>query len=107
MIVSAIDKIRFDEFAETVDRELFVAAVGDQADRRTLGDAEGENAEKALGVDAAVIAFDPNAAAVFVGFLNEECGGTGVQADLVVHNDIFRQHVFVLLIETTFWEMRI
>lgn len=48
--------------------------------------------EQALGVDAALLLFDPDGGFVFIRLLNKERSGTRVQANLVLNSDFFDKH---------------
>ena len=82
-----------DEFDKGGDRLFFVGAVGDECNSRAFDDPQRQDAQKALGVYAAFVLFHPDAAFKFIGALDEERRGSGVEADLVVNGDNLRIHV--------------
>ena len=68
------------------------AAVSNDTDRRAADNAERQDTEQALGVDAALLLFDPDGGFVFIRLLNKERSGTRVQANLVLNSDFFDKH---------------
>ena len=79
---------------------LLIGAVRDQGDGGTLHDAQGQNAQQALGIDAAILLLDPDTALELVGLLDEESRGSGVQTYLVVNSDLLSIHDTALLFYT-------
>ena len=87
----------FDQLGQSVHGLLLVAAVGDQRHGRALHDAQAQNAQQALGVDAAFLLLDPDTALVLIGLLNKISGRPGVQADLILDCDLPCIHGTALL----------
>ena len=79
---------------------LLIGAVRDQGDGGALHDAQGQDAQQALGIDAAVLLLDPDAALELIGLLNEESRGSGVQTYLVVNSDLLSIQGTALLFYT-------
>ena len=82
------------------DSFLFISAVSDQGNGGALHDAQGQNAQQALGIDAAVFLLDSDAALELVGLLNKESSGSGMQTYLVVNSDLLCIHDPALLFYT-------
>lgn len=75
------------------DRLFLVLPAGDDADLRPAHDTQGEHAQQALGVDSALVFFNPDGRFELVGFLNKKCGRPGVKAHLILNHDIFYEHI--------------
>ena len=71
---------------------LLVGTVGDDADGGAAHDAQAQNAQQALGVNAALFLLNPDGRLVLVGLLNEEGSRTGMQADFVLNGNFFNKH---------------
>jgi uncharacterized membrane protein YfcA len=67
-------------------RGFFISAIRQNGDIGTLDDTQGQNTQKALGIDAALIHFNPDAGLEFIGFLNKVCSLPVVQAGLTLHD---------------------
>ena len=72
-------EVVLDQLHQSCHSFLFIHAIGDQGDHRTLGDAQGQHAQKALGVNTTLFLLDPNAALELIGLLDEIRGGAGMQ----------------------------
>ena len=84
--------IRINQIAQGLDGLFLIRAVGDDGDSRALDDAQGQDAQQALGVDAALFLLDPDAALELVGLLDEEGRGSGMETDLIVDDYLFGYH---------------
>ena len=59
---------------------ILILAIGRKQNGIPRGHAQGEHAQQALGVDAAILLFHPDRAFILIGLLNEEGRGTGMKA---------------------------
>ena len=87
-----VAQLMIHQIAQRVHSSSFIAAIGDQSDDSTLHDAQTQHTQQALGVDTALLLFHPDAALELVGLLDKIGGGSGVQADLVMHGNFLRIH---------------
>lgn len=71
---------------------LLVGSVGDEVDCGALHDAKREDTQQAFRIYSALILFHPDGALKFIGLLNEERGGSGVETYLIVHDRLFDIH---------------
>ena len=87
-----------DNFFAEIEQAAFNpdAAVGKQGDGGALRDAEGQHAQQALGVYAALVLLHPDAALELVGLLNEKGRGARVQTNLIVDGDFLCNHSLIL-----------
>ena len=83
---SLFGEICVDQCGEDFDCLLFIVAVSNDADVGSLDYAEGKHAKQALGIDAALVLFDPDAALELIGLLDEKGGRSCVEAHLVINN---------------------
>ena len=90
MLSGSLGEIGIDQRRQGVDRLLLVCAVRHEGDRRALDDAERQNTEKALGVHASLVFFDPDAALELICLLDEESRGPCMESHLVVDDCFFR-----------------
>ena len=87
-----LSEIRRNHLVESLNGLLLVGTISDQLDGGALHDAQGENAQQALGVDLALLLLDPDRALELIGLLNEEGSGSGVQTNLIVHDGFLTIH---------------
>ena len=87
-----LGEVRIDESRQRCDRFFLIRAVRNDRDLGTLHDAEGQDAQKALGIDAALFLLDPDAALELVGFLDEKRRRSGMKAYLIVNDYFFAYH---------------
>ena len=85
-------KIIVDQVLQGGHSFLLISAIGDEGDDGALSDAQRQNAQQALSIDATLFSLDPDAALKLISLLDEVGGGTGVQADLVLHGDFLCIH---------------
>ena len=97
MLLGVLGKIGIDQRGQGIDRFLLVGAVRHEGDRRALHDAKRQDAEKALGVNASLVFFDPDAALELICLLDEESRGPCMESHLVVDDCFFRDHLSPLL----------
>ena len=81
-----------DQLVQSCNCFLLINAVSDQGDDSALGNAQRQNTQQALSVDAALFLLDPDAALELVGLLDEIGSGTGMQADLILHSNFLSIH---------------
>ena len=65
-------EVVLDQFHQRLDSLFLIGAVGDQRNGGALHDAQGQNAQQALGIDAAILLFNPDAALELICFLDKE-----------------------------------
>ena len=92
MTEGLLGKAREYKIYKTLNGLLLVRTVGNDPNGSAADNSQGKYAEKALGVDAAFLLFDPNGGLVFIGLLDKEGCGAGVQSDLVLNHYIFNKH---------------
>jgi len=90
-----LGKAGLNQFHKPLDGELLIGPVGDDADAGAAHDTEGENAQKAFGVDSALVALNTNGCFEFIGFLYKESSGTRMKPDLILNDNIFYIHITV------------
>ena len=83
----------FHQGDQAVHCAFFVGAVGDDADVGAADNPQGQNAQQALRVDAALLLFHPDGGFEFIGFLDKESRGTGMQPHLILNQHIFYIHI--------------
>ncbi len=82
---------------QAVDRFLLVGAVRDDLDGRAAYDAEGQNAQKAFRIDAALLFLNPDRGLELVCFLNKKGCRARMQAHLILNQYFFDTHSNPLL----------
>jgi hypothetical protein len=87
-----IGKARFDKLEQAFHSLLLVASIRDNFNVGAAHNAQGQNAQKAFGVDSALFFFHPDGRFIFIGFLDKESRGSGVQPDLILYGYFFYKH---------------
>src|SRR5699024_7937335 len=87
-----------DQLDQAIHSSLLIGAVRNNADGGTAHDAKAQNAEQALGVDAALFFFNPDGRLILVRLLDEEGSRTSVQTDLILNGNFFHVHSYSLLL---------
>ena len=86
-LVSDFSETAVDQFAQTVQRGFLALSVRHQGHGHSFCDTERKHAEQALGVDAAVILFNPDGARVGISLLNEEHRRSCMQTEGIIDDD--------------------
>ena len=83
----------FDQLDQRVNSLLFISAVGNDLDEGAAYNAQGQNAQQALGVYTAFFLFNPDGRLEFVGLQDEEGSGTGVKTYVILNGYFFYVHI--------------
>ncbi len=74
---------------QPIHRGFLIGAVGDDADVGAADNPQGQNAQQALRVDAALFLFHPDGGFEFIRLLDKKSRGTGVKANLILYQNVF------------------
>ena len=84
--------VNLEHLSELLNGRFFIYAVSNQRDGSALDHAHGKDAQQALGIDLAIVNFNPDAASELVGLLNKLSSLLVVQARFTSDNRLFRDH---------------
>ena len=93
-----LGKARADQLDQAVYCSLLIGAISNDADGGAANDAQAQDAEQRLRVDAALLFLDPNGGLILVGLLDEEGSRTCVQTNLILNGNLFNVHSYSLLL---------
>ena len=86
------ENLFYEHIGQCLDCFFLIGALSNDADARALGDAHGQNAEQALGVDLAVFHLDPDAGLELVGLLDEVGSLTVIKAGFALYDGLLHVH---------------
>src|SRR5699024_2841745 len=72
------------QLGQSLNSFLLIGTIGDQGDGGTLDNAQGQNAQQALGVNTPLVLLNPDTALELIGLADEIGGRSRVQTDLVI-----------------------
>ena len=93
-----LGKARADQLDQTVYCSLLIGTISNDADGGAANDAQAQDAEQRLRVDAALLFLDPNGGLILVGLLDEEGSRTCVQTNLILNGNFFNVQSYSLLL---------